>query len=388
MPSDRRVYFDQAATSWPKSSAAVEAAEIFVRECGATAGRGAYSSARVAERWVADGRQWTAKLIGSQAADSIAFCSSGTHALNAALFGLIRQGQRVITTAIEHNSVLRPLYQLQRSCGIQLEILPCDLHGWIDPQCIASALRDENDVLVVGHASNVTGSVLDITAMGRIARQCGAMFIVDASQTLGYIPIDIEQAGVGCLAAAAHKGLRALPGTGILFVRQEWQHKLQPMMWGGTGVASESVDALPRWPMSVEVGNLNLPGIVSIAVAAKQICDDSAGNWHSKWLESFRTLVEGLQQLKSLRVFAPRLDRSHIPVVSITATQWDSHDLAAALDSSFQVEVRAGLHCAAFIHRHLGTLDGGGTVRISIGHEANLEQIQYLLACLRDLTSS
>ncbi len=387
MPSNHRIYLDQAATSWPKLPAAVAAAEEFVHACGATAGRGAYSSARVAERWVADARLWLAQLIGSRDSDSIALCSSGTHALNAALVGLLRPGNHVITTAIEHNSVLRPLHHMQQTLGIKLTVVPCDNHGTVDPADIRQVVRSENDVIVVGHASNVTGTVQDLHSIGDIARRTGSLFIVDASQTLGYLPIDVEASGISCLVAAGHKGLRALSGTGFIFLAAHLRANFQPLMWGGTGVSSERVDAIAQWPQSVEVGNLNLPGIVSMAVAARTLCQDAHCSWQTNWREEFQQLVAGLERLKEIRCYGPNLDRAHIPVVSFTVDDWDIHDFAAALDSSFSIEVRAGLHCAAWIHQHLGTLNQGGTVRLSSGHECDPKTISDTLAALSELTA-
>ncbi len=205
----RRVYLDHAATTWPKSETVLSAAESFMRTCGATSGRGAYGSALEADRWLDRARVNLAKLIGASAAADIAVCNSGTHALNAALWGLLRPGGHVITTSMEHNSLLRPLKQLESSLGISFSIVGSDTSGRSQAAEAREHIRENTTLVAVGHASNVTGAVNDLQAWSDLARQCGAKFVVDASQTLGYVPIDVRADGIDVLAAAGHKGLRA-----------------------------------------------------------------------------------------------------------------------------------------------------------------------------------
>lgn len=385
MPLVRRVYLDQAATSWPKLPAAVDASLSYVRDCGAATGRGAYASAQKADRWLADARLWLAKLLGADKPESIALCASGTHALNAALFGLLRPGQHVVTTAIEHNSVLRPLHQLRKLLDLRLSIVPCDRRGFVDPSDIERLTKTGAHALVVGHASNVTGAVQDLKVCGEIATRCGATFIVDASQTIGYIPIDVQDLKIDCLAAAGHKGLRALGGTGLLYVRDRLHANVQPLMFGGTGTASERIDVAPIWPASIEVGNLNLPGVVSMAAAAKYLCESFDSDWTTQWRQSHRKLVAALNEFSSVHVHGPGLDDPHIPVASLTVDDWDIHDLAAVFDSSFGIEVRSGLHCAALVHEHIGTSESGGTVRMSPGHDFPIASVDYVLDSLRSI---
>lgn len=387
----RRVYLDQAATTWPKLPAALEAAEAFLRDCGATAGRGAYASAQVADRWIVDARHSLSRLINAPRAESIALCTSGTHALNAALVGLLQTGQHVVTTAAEHNSVLRPLHSLRQTLGLDISIVPCDAMGWVDPSDVERLVRRDNSTLVIGHASNVTGVVQDLAAFGEIARNYNLRLIVDASQTIGYLPIDVQATGIHCLAAAGHKGLRALPGTGFLYVHPDFTKRFKPLMFGGTGTSSERIDAESIWPTSVEVGNHNLPGVVSMAAAASHLLShlhsEDSRSWTTSWKRPMELLVDGLSKLPAVRLFGSNLDIPSIPVVSFLVPGWDIHELAAILDSSFGIEARAGLHCAALIHAHLGTQDSGGTVRFSLGHDFPVEDIEYSLDCLTELSN-
>lgn len=417
----RRVYLDNAATSWPKSSAAIEAAERFIHECGATSGRGAYRSATLADRWLADARHHLAQLLNAADDQSIAVCSSGTHALNAALWGLLRPGDHVITSAMEHNSLLRPLKQLETHHAIRVSIVPSDADGFADPQGADELICEDTRWITIGHASNVTGRVQALDRWRDVARRANAKLIVDASQTLGYIPIDVQASGIDVLAAAGHKGLRGLAGTGLLMVARDLQSQLRPLMFGGTGVASEQLQLGQSWPQSVEVGNLNMPGVVSLAVAAEgclraqqAIVSNAAGVAQPNWHAPFARLIAGLKQFPQIRLLGwdSRADNSsvqvdhsrhvsggdnsgddssdnisveRIPVVSLQVAGWDVHDLASVLDSSFGIEVRAGWHCAALVHDALGTADSGGTLRLSPSASTSSEEIDWTLAAFREI---
>lgn len=401
-PSDalqRRVYLDNAATSWPKSSAAIEAAQNFIHACGATSGRGAYRSAMLADRWLADARHHLAQLLNAPDAQSIAVCSSGTHALNAALWGLLRPGDHVITSAAEHNSLLRPLKQLETHHAIRLSIVPCDVDGLADPRAADELVCDDTRWIAIGHASNVTGRVQALDGWRDLALRAGSKLLVDASQTLGYIPIDVQASGIDVLAAAGHKGLRGLAGTGLLMVARELQSQLRPLMFGGTGLASEQLQMGQSWPQSVEVGNLNLPGVVSLAVAAAECYHtqhatvlNAAGVSQPSWRAPFQRLVAGLKQFSEIRLIgwegqadveSVRVER--IPVVSLQVAGWDVHDLASVLDSSFGIEVRAGWHCAALVHDALGTASSGGTLRLSPSADTTSDDIDWTLAAFREI---
>ncbi len=211
--SNDRIYLDQAATSWPKLPAAVQAAEQFIHYCGATSGRGAYASARIADQWIMRARHGLARLLGARDSADVAFCSSGTHALNATISGLLRPGDTVLTTAIEHNSVLRPLEHWRQTNDVKVVVANCDASGWVpvpeEPLDVAPKL------IIVSHGSNVTGRIQNITAWSQLARKCKATLVVDASQTVGYVPIDMRNMGIDVLVSAGHKGLGALavPGS-------------------------------------------------------------------------------------------------------------------------------------------------------------------------------
>ncbi len=363
----------------------MQAAFEFVRDCGATAGRGTYQSSAVAERWLNLARVNLAKLIGAASGESIAMCTSGTQALNAALVGLLRPGDHLLTTAMEHNSVLRPLAAMEHSLRIQVSHAPVNSMAIADVAHAAELVRPNTKLIVVGHASNVTGAVQPLQPWSDLARQCGAVFVVDASQTLGYLPIDVQAQGIDVLAAAGHKGLRALPGSGMLYVNRKLQPQIRPLMYGGTGRASEQLDGGQEWPSAIEVGNLNLPGVISMAVAASELLEDST-SW-SIWQAPFERLVQGLGSINGLHLvgYPSLLSAERVPLVSLLTERWDVHDLAAVLDTSFGIETRAGWHCAALVHPALGSADSGGTLRLSTGHTTTLAEVEITISAFHEI---
>ncbi len=389
----KRICFDQAATSWPKLPAAIQAAHDFLLECGATSGRGSYASARSADLLVQKARLQLAQLVGTSDTNAVAFCSSGTHALNSLLLGAIREGDCVLTTAVEHNSVLRPLDHLRRTAKLQMHIVPCSRNGVVDLDAARNvAVRERPRVIMVSHASNVTGSCQDLNAWSQIAHDVGAWLFVDASQTLGYLPMHMDRLGIDALASAGHKGLGALPGTGLIVASESVRHELRPLMFGGTGTSSERMDAELTWPHSVEVGNLNLPAIASLHAAAE--------HWNSQpstlenWRHALKHLVHGICDLERsdrLKMFGHENEVGCIdwlPIVSLTVEDWDVHELSAVLDSSFGIEARAGFHCAAAIHEFLGTLPSGGTLRLSLGHNSTALESDEVVHALSSIVNA
>lgn len=386
----RRIYLDNAATAWPKCAAALDAAERFARDCGATSGRGAYKSAMLADRWLEDARSNLARLLGADDGRSVAICTSGTHALNAALWGVLNPGDHVITTGMDHNSLLRPLKNLETHFGVQVSIADSDGYGFADPRQAEIHVREHTRLLAVGHASNVTGKVQDIEGWSQLARSLGAKLLVDASQTVGYLPIDMQASRIDLLAAAGHKGLRALQGTGLLVASPEARQAFRPLMLGGTGHASESLEIRQAWPQCVEVGNLNMPGVVSLAIAAKELLENQDLQCKA-WQSRFQQLVVGLSRIRGLSLVGyddEEAVQARIPVVSLQADGWNVHDLASVLDTSFGIEVRAGWHCAALVHDALGTSQSGGTLRLSPSVSTTAEEIEYTLAAFREILGS
>lgn len=385
----KRIYFDHAATSWPKSEAATAAAEDYIRRCGATSGRGAYASARVADEILRNARRRIATLIDAENEDAVALCSSGTHALNAAIQGWIRPGDRVITSVIEHNSVLRPLEHLRQTAGVEIVHIACDARGVVDIESAHRAARQPAAAVIINHASNVTGAVQDLSAWRSVADTCGALLIVDGSQSLGHVSVSMQEGRIDAIAAAGHKGLGGLSGCGILVAGTQLQERITPLMFGGTGVSSEEINHTPRWPHSVEVGNLNLPAVASLAESTAELLASTKSNGlHTELADQLLSGLAGLIDDEAVTIHSGA-DRTatQLPIVSMTFRDWDIHEVAAVLDSQFGIEVRAGLHCAGLIHDHIGSRSRGGTLRVSFGRGSTQAEVEELVAALRAILS-
>ena len=379
----RRIYLDNAATSWPKPPEVIRAVETYLRENGAPAGRGAYREALEVESLVQTTRSQAARFIGSDHPASLIFTSNGTDSLNQAIHGVLRDGDHVVTTAAEHNSVLRPLEFLRRHRQITFDVVPVDRDGWVEPDAIASAIRPETRLIAVTHASNVTGVVQPIEAIGEIARSHGVLFLVDAAQSIGHLPLDVARLDVDLLAASAHKGLLGILGLGILYIRPGLDEVLLPLRQGGTGTRSDQIEQPRSMPDRYESGNLNVPGIVAL---------NAALNFHKSppvrpSPPLAETLVEGLRKLERVRVIGWNADRPHVEVVSVVVQDWQPADVAAVLDAQFGIQVRAGFHCAPLIHAALATETIGGTLRFSFGPFNTEADVDVTLDALKQLAT-
>ncbi|MCA9177316.1 MAG: aminotransferase class V-fold PLP-dependent enzyme [Planctomycetales bacterium] len=383
----KRIYLDNAATSWPKPAPVAEAMLRYLTENGAPAGRSGYAEANAAQRLVDDCRRRLAQLVGADHPRRIAMAFNGTDALNMALHGLLRAGDHVVTTVWEHNSVLRPLAHLARHGGVEVTYLEGNGFAVNDDE-VAAAMRDETRLVAITHVSNVTGAIQPVHKIGRqVAEHPRALLLVDAAQSLGHLPIDVVDLGADLLAAPGHKGLRGPLGTGLLYVGPRAEPQLQSWRQGGTGTQSEEPMQPEALPERLEAGNLNMPGIAGLAAAVALLSTEqlAAAAEHERRLTE--RLLTGLAELPDVQVHGPADPSSALrtSVVSITSTLLPPQELAALLDASFRIQTRAGLHCAPLAHRKLNTLSQGGTLRFSPGPETKLEEIDYALQALREL---
>ncbi len=320
-------------------------------------------------------RQAVARLINAPSERHIAFCNNGTHALNAAILGLLHsptlRGCHVVTTATEHNSVLRPLELAHKTNGTTWTAVQCDETGFVDPNRVMEAMTPDTRLIVVNHASNVTGSIQDVRILAGIAKSKNAILLVDAAQSLGYLPINVLDFGIQVLAAPGHKGAGGMLGTGILYVHEEIQHLIEPIWIGGTGSQSDSISGPFDWLSAVESGNSNLPGIASLKAGIEWLETRPLTAQTDRWAQQ---MIEAILEEPSLKLIGPLENR--LPVISLIHEYSSCHEMAMILDSACHVEARSGFHCAALIHPFLGTQSAGGTLRLSLGHttvEADVE---------------
>jgi cysteine desulfurase/selenocysteine lyase len=381
-----RIYLDNAATSWPKPHAVYDAVDRYQRELGAPAGRSAYAEAAEVERIVGSCRKKIAQLVNADDPSRIVFTQNGTDSLNLALHGLLRPGDHVVTTVCEHNSVLRPLSFLAER-GVTATHVECDSHGYVDPDAIRRAIKPQTRLIALIHASNVTGAVQPAEAIGKIAADHGIMFLLDAAQSLGYVPIDVRAIDCHLVAAPGHKGLLGPLGTGVLYVAPGVEQQLLPLRQGGTGTRSDEDRQPQSLPDRYESGNLNVPGIVGLEAGVSHLLDLGEAHILAHGRMLVQRLLAGLTGLPGLRLYGPPSGDDRVGVVSLDVKGFDPQELAAVLDAQWRIQTRAGLHCAPRMHAALDT-SPSGTLRLSIGHFSTQEEIDAVIAAFTEITSA
>ena len=380
--TQRTIYLDNAATTWPKPEEVYRAIDAAMREHGANPGRGSYRMSVDAQCIVDEARQEVCHLFNAPAPERVIFTLNCTDALCIALKGLIKPGDRVVTGPYEHNSVVRPLTSLRRSGAHVAVTKPTKAFG-IDLGHFRELCRDRVDYVVFSHVSNVTGSVSPIKEIAEITHERGGLLILDAAQSAGDLDIDMQGLGVDVLAAPGHKGLYGPMGTGVLVLSAPLAVK--PLREGGTGFASENPEQPEEYPWRLEAGTLNLPGIAGLAAGVRFV--KSAGlNAIAEHEAGLATaLVDGLRQIQGVTVYCEPTPRTG--VVSFRLVGQEVALIGALLDEEFRIAVRTGLHCAPTTHRGIGTFPGG-TVRVSFGQFNTQRHVEELVAAVRELTSA
>lgn len=388
MSPPARIYLDNAATSWPKPVEVYETVDRYQRELGAPVGRGVYAEAAEVEAGVAAARHALARLLGVKSARHIVFAFNGTDALNLAIHGTLRPGDHVVTTTVEHNSVLRPLRAREASGEITVTRVDCDPSGIVSATAIRDALRPDTRLIAISHASNVTGALQPIEAVADIASGHSALLLVDAAQTLGHVPLDVEALGIDLLASSGHKGLLGPLGTGLLYIRPGVEDQVACQRHGGTGSHSDEDRQPDALPDKFESGNHNTPGILGLSAGVDYVLRRGVAELqrHSETLTA--RLLEHFASLPGLTVHGPGDAARQVGVVSISLEGYDPQEVAATLDAAYQIQVRPGIQCAPLMHRALGTLERGGTLRLSTGPFNTEDQIDAVIAAIREIAAA
>jgi cysteine desulfurase family protein len=376
------IYLDNAATSWPKPAAVSRAVAGCLRRA-TSPGRGGHRLSREADRILFNAREELAALLGAESSGTIIFANNATDAINTALFGLLVPGDRVVTTSMEHNAVARPLRALETR-GLSLEVVACGTDGSLSLPALRTALAPGAKAVVVTHASNVTGTLMPLAAIGRLARDAGALFIVDAAQTAGAEPIDVAAMGVDVLAFSGHKSLLGPQGTGGLYVRPGIM--VSPLRFGGTGSLSESDRQPEFYPDRLESGTPNTPGIAGLLAGVRYVRRRGLDAIGAVEKEHTDALVAGLSAIDGVRVFGPPPGVPRAAVVSFTVGDCDSGEVAHSLEREYGIACRGGLHCAPWAHRTIGTL-ATGTVRFSPGCFTSKDDIAAAFSAVRSVAS-
>ena len=374
------IYFDNAATTLQKPECVLRAVMEAMGTFG-NPGRGVHEPALAASRGVYETRCALAQLFCVENPANIAFTANATAALNTAIKGTLNPGDHVITTAMEHNSVLRPLYELEDR-GAELTILPADDRGRIDYNAISAAIRDNTRAIVCTHGSNLTGNLLDIGKIGAIAKAHGLLFVVDASQTAGVFPIDVQKMGIDILCFTGHKGLLGPQGTGGLYVREGVD--VRPLLTGGSGVQSHSKTHPAQMPTALESGTLNAHGLAGLNAGVRWLLETGIDTLRQKELDLMWAFYEGVREIPEITVYGDFSARERCPIVSLNVRDYDSSQVSDALFSQYGIATRPGAHCAPLMHDALGTGSRGG-VRFSFSHYNTMEEIKIAIAALREI---
>src|SRR6516164_810341 len=358
------IYLDNAATSFPKPETVYQALDRFARSELANPGRAGHKMALAAERALDDCRHLLNQSFHGKGPERFVFTLNGTDALNMAFKGVLADGDHVITSDLEHNSVSRPLRALELAGRITLTRVRADGGGTIDPDAVKKALTPRTRLVALTHASNVLGTVQPIAAVGRVVRETDALFLVDAAQTAGVLPIDVQALGIDLLAFPGHKGLLGPTGTGALYVGP--RVRLRPWREGGTGGDSASETQPPELPYHLEGGTPNVLGVAGLAAGIDYVVERGVESIHSHEVRLCKRLREQLQETAGVEVFGHADSSRRVGTLSFRAKALPATEIGGILDQAFQIAIRPGLHCAPYVHRAIGTFPDG-TVRVSPG---------------------
>ena len=379
------VYLDNAATSFPKPPAVGARMREYVDEVGASVSRGSYQAAQQAELVTLRLRQRLCALFGFADPSHVILTPGNTWGLNMLLLGALRPGDHVLVSAMEHNAVMRPLTQLEKR-GVAFDRIPCDAEGRLQTDRIEVMLRPNTRLVLLAHASNVSGTVQDAAAVGEICAARGIPFALDAAQTAGHIPLDFAALHLSALSVPAHKGLMGPQGMGALLLRPDFAKTLEPLVSGGTGSVSDSEDIPLYLPDRFEPGTPNLPGIYGWEAALEYLEDVTveAVAAHDRALSA--RLLGGLRDVPGVSLIGPDTTEGRVGVFSLDFPGKDNAEIAARLEEEFGILTRCGLHCAPNAHRTLGTFPRG-TVRLSLGWFNTEADIDRALQAVKALSA-
>ena len=366
----QKIYLDQASTSFPKAPGTADAVYRYMTECGCNVSRGGYAGAYSAEELVYDTRVLLCRLFGCGEADPkrVIFTKNVTESLNILIKGLLRPGDHVLVSSMEHNAVMRPLGQLAGQ-GIRVTRVPCAEDGSMDPADLEARIEKDTKAVVMLHASNVCGTVLPAAEVGAVCRERGIRFILDTAQTAGALPLDMEAMKIDALAFTGHKGFLGPQGTGGFLIREEMAAEMEPLITGGTGSISHTEDVPDFLPDRFEAGTPNLPGIAGLNASLIWLLAQPEGSVLSHELKLTRRFLRSMEEAEKeglLRIVGKHGTEGRTGVVSIVPLRMDPSELAFRLDEQYGIATRVGMHCAPSAHRTLGTWPTG-TVRFSFG---------------------
>lgn len=377
------IYFDNGSTSFPKAPGVAQAVGAVLTHGCFNINRGAYARAYEAANVVFEAREKLATLFGCSSGREVVFTGGLTQSINMVLKGLLKPGDHVVTTQMEHNAVMRPLAQMEEQ-GVRVDVARCDEDGLLDFGDMASKITNRTRLVVMTHASNVCGSILPIREVGAICRERGALLLVDAAQTGGVLPISVRRDGIDILAFSGHKGLLGPMGIGGLLLAQGIAEQMTPLIAGGTGSHSDVFKMPTELPDHLEAGTLNLPGIAGLSAALDCLNQIGIDAIYMKEMKLLTRLADGLRARHDVRMLGPKRPSDKCAILALDFLNRDNADIARRLDEDYRIMTRCGLHCAPAAHRALGTFPRG-VVRCSFGYENTESEVDRLLEAVEEI---
>jgi cysteine desulfurase family protein len=381
------IYLDNAATSWPKPPQVLKAMTDVLERAGGNPGRSGHRLSITAARVMYDTREDIARFFGISDPLRVIFTGNATHAINLALRGMLKPGDQVVTSSIEHNAVMRPLRSLEKQ-GIRLNIVPCASDGILDAKNLEKALKSTTKLVVMTHASNVVGTLLSITEVASAVHQAGALLLVDAAQTAGAIPIDMQAMGIDLLAFTGHKELQGPSGIGgLVIVDSVDVSQIEPLIRGGTGSRSESEEQPDDLPDKFESGTANLAGIAGLGAGLKWVTDRGIDEIRDHLKKLSQTLIDGLSTIPKVKIYGTLDPERSVSIVSFTVDGMCVSEIGLRLDEEYGVLSRVGLHCAPAAHKTIGSFPEG-TVRLAPGVFTTMDDIQKAIQAISRVVRS
>jgi len=378
------IYLDNAATSFPKPESVYKAVSDTLRNYGSSPGRGGHKMSIQTEKLIFETRERIASFFNIPNSSNVIFTFNVTMGINLALKGFLKAGDHVLTSSMEHNAVMRPLKRLENPPlgGISKTVVQCSKEGFLNSKDIEREIKPNTKLIIITHASNVVGTILPIREVGEIAKKKGIAFLVDAAQSAGLLPIDVQRDNIDMLGCTGHKSLFGPQGTGFLYIKDGLD--IKPLIEGGTGSNSESDEMPDFFPDKFQAGTLNTPGIAGLGAGIEFIQKEGLKNIRAKELHLTTEIMNGLKNIKGVKLYGSLNPLDRVAVVSFNIEGKDPADVGNILNEKYDIMSRVGLHCAPNAHRTIGTFPEG-TVRVSVGYFNTEGDIDKLIKAVKDI---
>jgi cysteine desulfurase / selenocysteine lyase len=380
-------YFDNAATAWPKPDIVYEFMIEFYKKCGVNPGRSGFDLAIEAGNILEELRKRMTRFFGGDedTPERLCFGYNATDALNLIIQGLLSPGDHVITTNLEHNSVIRPVNHRVRDYNVEATYIPFDSQGFIEPDDIKAAIKSNTKLVIVNHGSNVIGTIQPVAEIGKICKEKGILFAIDSSQTAGVVPINMKAMNIDVLAFTGHKALMGCTGIGGLCVRKDVEIRMTRS--GGTGVDSVNPYHLERYPYRMEFGTPNMVGIAALTAGQDWIDKKGIEKIYSHEIKLASKLINGFRQIEGVITYCCDNMENHLSTICMNIDGMDPKDVGIMLDGDYNIATRTGLHCAPLVHKQLGTIANNGSVRFSIGAFNTEEQVDKAITAVTEIAA-